>query len=487
MQRHTPPGPLGGPSNPTPHAPSSSPDWQTDNPVLATVGPGSTPPGVSRWDEDMSLDADALAELFLGDPDLAPAPASPPAATIAAAAHVPAAPRPRAGATPAQAAPAESSTARAQATPAAPPPRLEALILGHLPILGTAWIAGYAQLLAARLGTPVALAKLRGGYLTIDAFGLDTRAGEPKPSLQSELPDAIRLLRDRSARWLLCTDATDEPLLVTHARPDGVTMLTSADDAAVVGSYQAIKGLLDAPPGQPTWPDTADLTIALAGSAPERARISGDKLRSAVRTFLGRTVHVEVCPQRIGPTPCEPLFSGAWQGTPVQLAALLRTPAPAPAPVAPSTTEPDEPVAIRPQAPGRGSHIPAPPAAPSPDRPKAAGRASMSAYIDGLSGIHISCPYAPSIELAMDHAGLLHLVSDVQGLSSLHRVAAWAKAHDQLIRAAIPSLATSDPVCHVVSEDAASLRPLIESDLRVHLVIRGRAGSETFAVARALN
>lgn len=390
-------------------------------------------------------------------------------------------------------------------------------MLGHLPILASAWTASYAQLLAEHAPPPgsgsaptIGLAKLRGGYLSIEVFGPAARPSAP----EAELTQVIAGLNRQAMRWLICTDATDEPALVYGCRPDGVTMLTAADDAAIVGSYRAIKGLIE---GEPTranghhWPEEAGLTIALAGATPERARAAGDKLRSAVRTFLARQVDIEVCSQRIGPSPSECAFRGTWDRPIDELVDLLRAPAlarqsttatpatnPTPAAAAVTNSAPARmPAAVR-SAPVAATPTPTPTPTPTLTPTSTAAKAaarltSHAALIPGLTPIAITCPYAPGVELALCMGGQLHLLAAAEGLPALTTAAAWADAHASLLLGSIPALACDVKTgklairCHILSEEPAQVRRLLESDLRVHLVVRTEVGGRSFAVTRALN
>lgn len=488
MQPTRPPGPhAGSTNNPNSYSPTShisggsTPveriDWLENDPVLGAIGPAnssmaSSSTGAPRWDEDAGIDADVLADLFLGAPApsaaTATATSAPPRPSIPRSAHAP-----------------SPATSNGPAT--APPstlPHLEALILGHLPILGSAWLGGYAGLLAARHGGPIGIARLRGGHLTISAIGV---AAPPAPST---LAQVLADLNAAGVRWLISADATDEPSLVRDAGPDGVTMLTSADDAAVVGAYQAIKGLLEPTQGVSPWQETTELTFALAGSTPERARASGEKLRSAVRTYLGRGARVEICPQKITPSGAQTIYSGAWDLPIKDLTSLLRSSLPASRTAkptsdagplharridnAPSTTPPQRTIDER--------RVPLSSSAP------ASPASALTSAIDGLTSLTFTCPYAPHIELALDRDGLLHLVAGAASTRDLPRVSAWARAHEGMFKSLVQGFgASASPVCHVVSEEPADLRPLIESDIRVHILVRGNANGMPFAVGRALN
>jgi hypothetical protein len=86
---------------------------------------------------------DALQELFLGDGSGA-----------------------RRGAMAASGAPAQARAVR-----------IEGLILGHLPVLASAWATQYARHLAATMNVPVALLRLRAGEGALDVFGPSATEG----------------------------------------------------------------------------------------------------------------------------------------------------------------------------------------------------------------------------------------------------------------------------------------------------------------------
>src|SRR5262245_60178627 len=82
---------------------------------------------------------DALTDLFLGEaPAARPAPAPHPATSLAEP---------------------------------APAVCVEALVLGHLPVLASAWATQYARQRSVGLGGPVVLLKIRAGEATLDLVG----------------------------------------------------------------------------------------------------------------------------------------------------------------------------------------------------------------------------------------------------------------------------------------------------------------------------
>ncbi|GMV27735.1 MAG: hypothetical protein AMXMBFR58_37660 [Phycisphaerae bacterium] len=522
------------------HHPANTPrhadhdlDPQWSDPVLATVGPGTAARTAFSWDDDFTPDAEAITDLFLGSPAVNDAPQE------------------------AAGAPIGDFDTPTAASPE--PPRIDALIVGHLPVLGVAWTSGFAGFHAAQSRTPIALIKHRAGHVSIDLFGASPRQ---HPSTASHsLENAIAEARRANARWLICSDAAGEADLITACSPTGITVLTAADDPAVLSAYQAIKGFLEARAVSHA-DDQIELTIAFAASPPEKSKAAGEKIRSAVRSFLGHEINIEVCPQRIEPPRSTNLYSGICDLSPGHLATFIRSPDLADS--APGSTGPSRPdrshvrAAIRdilsesrrssrpaqrdpkpdqvheprpalepspatgdqaahaapvetvaPEARAETTAVPAAPhmrpdaharpiadpipaaSAPSPAHISAAfpgTRQFLSLFIEGLRPLDLACPYAPGIELALGPAGDLHLVATTAALPGLTRAAAWARAHAALLRAAVPTAVSAlPPTCHVIDEDATALRPLIESDIRVHLLVRGHTGGAPFAVARPLN
>src|SRR5262249_33903539 len=148
-------------------------------------------------------DYDALADLFLGENGAA----RPAASSGASEASSPARPAPAAG------------------------PLVEGLILGHLPVLASAWVQQYARQLAMDHNGPVAPLRLRAGEASLEVIGSRLKEDcHQKPGLELALAEAAA----HAVAWLLRVDETTEPRLPELPGFSAITLLTGADEAAVV-------------------------------------------------------------------------------------------------------------------------------------------------------------------------------------------------------------------------------------------------------------
>jgi hypothetical protein len=387
---------------------------------------------------------DALADLFLGEPG---GPAIPPRRVRHEPIAAPA-PQPAAG------------------------PRIEGLILGHLPVMASAWVQQYARQLATDHGGPVALLRLRVGEATVEMIG--SRLGEDTPACPS-LDAAVAEAGRHAVVWLVRVDETAEPRLA-ELPVSGITLLTGANEAALVSSYRTLKNLVrpaDDPDGQ-------DLRIVIMGATPDQAAEASVKLDRAAATFLGRPLKTSTCVARIGGKLSALLYRGACQASLDDIVSRLRslgTPAPLPTP-SPQASAPfakPEPVVSR----LGHARAPASPMA-SPPAPEASTTrdGALARHLAGLRPLEVTCPYAPGVELALDDKGILHLLAPMQtGTAPLLAAAAWARLHHGLLRMALtgtpPGLSPdAQPVLHLFTDDAPGARALADADVRLHLLAR---------------
>lgn len=485
-----------------------------------------------------SLPTDALAELFLGDGPLAPARASEsqndqPRARDLNAARAPSMLDITPDAPPSPMASEIRSIApdpHAQAT-ALPETRIEALILGHLPVLASAWVGQFTKLSVENAGGSVALLRVRAGTTSVDLFDADA---EVPPC--STIEDAIRAANAYARRWLIQVDETDEPTLASLPSIGSLTLLCGSDDAAVVACYRTLKSL-----GSRGETSEKNVRLAIMGAACDKAKAASDKLAAASRTFLGREIELVPGATRVSAWNSRTLFRGA-ASTPVEsLVSLLECHgAPKPAEAAPTPPEtpiiapdrsrdvtrtdafraalrdvmkpgsesgslesreprrPLEPVLSIPNATASMS-APAPSgsgpecsAALTPLRAThgantwvqnpipayanvpAAAPSSFVALIEGLSPISVACPVAPGVALARDAAGSLHLVARSESASDVGRAwceldaaLGWATLNAPLLAAAT-SVRIASPTRHLLAREPREARRLLDSGVRVY-------------------
>ncbi|MCC5821941.1 MAG: hypothetical protein LAT64_01485 [Phycisphaerales bacterium] len=488
MDRNDPPGPA-DPRN-------------TDNPTRPSI----------RLTGTEQSEHDALAELFLGD-----APFAPPPMKTGESRERPAEP-------PAARGRYEGSAVRAER--AAPldemgsdeRPVTELVILGHLPVRASLWVRHYACLSARKRSETVSLVRAAGGSVSIDVItGHEPAEIEPVESIQ----DGVTIARSASTRVILRVDETVEPELLEREGVDEVTILTGADEAAVVASYRLIKTLV-AGLDDRLDPEAAPLVrVAVMGNPGPEIAAACAKIERACLAFLDRPVEVLDASGRIDATGTVTVCrTDAPHATDEVLDALLDRPTLAGAPAASLRLADDDhrddadavampEVVVMPGV-GRVARpaseaIEAPAEEPPPveDRiiePKFRLGEPLACLIEGLDPIEARCPGAPGVELARDHEGRLHAVAtDDRGagdaVASLLAACAWARANlSLLIRAeagiTIPAAdryEDSDAVLHLLARRPSAARAVLDTQVRVYALASVILDGEEIMVATPLN
>jgi hypothetical protein len=459
--------------------------------TLGTIGGGPTgkaPPEAPAAPEELDAVYDTLTDLFLGEGCLAPAQIAVP---------VPSEP------------PAHEPKAR-------PGPALEALVLGHLPVLASAWVGQYAKHVAQTSGQPVALLRVRAGSVALDLIGGTSGSASAREPLAT-LDEALREGAAHTDRWVLSVEATSEPRLAAMlgaAGIDTLTLLTGADEAAVVACYRTIKSLLGKRRTGDDPDDTgaASIQLGVMGASPERAEEAGQKLSHATETFLGQRPKIVACVSKIGGSVSRPLYRGTDERAVEELVGVIRglswvkrakppfisgepqvvhrmpSPGPVPPPprvasVAPQTTPTMGRIGIpMPESPGAGT----------------SETGVLAAHVPGLAPIAFRCPYVGRVELAMSADGRMHLLARAEhgyGLGSaaahLAGAAAWAKAHSDLLTAACPGLSlnagAASPISHLFTDHAPEARSVLDSEIRVHLLAEARVSGNGAHICVDLN
>ena len=108
--------------------------------------------------------------------------------------------------------------------------------------------------------------------------------------------------------------------------------------------------------------------------------------------------------------------------------------------------------------------------------------------IAGLTDIGLDCPGAPSVGLAVDPEGGLHLASvdldDSRAVTELMQAQAWARSHAVILQRAEPKLNLPiEPVAHLITRNTDQVRALIETTIRVHVMAPASSAVQGWVVS----
>jgi len=463
-----------------------------DGEMVPDAGPLAGP---DAWrgslDEPSRAESDALADLFLGP--LSPADSAESAGSNTSTLH-----RLRL-----QGEGPSADASRGAFEPGArSEPVVEGLLLGHLPVLASAWVRQYAAHRSEQTGGTISLVRLHTGSMSIELIGPDA---EPRLHGAPSAEAALRTAASVASGWMIRVDETSEPSLPEVSAIDEVTLLSGVDDAALVASYRAIKSL--SVRGALDEQDGPTVRVVWMGCDTERARAADAKLERACEAFMERSlVHGGAVP-RIESVPGVVLYRGQTVLDEQDLIDLIRlviddpSPESLPLTAARAGEHTDSPPrradAPRARTPDRSHETatadPAPNVAPARD--PVSGIGNNAALLGGLVGVAIQIPCADRVELATDDAGGVHLLArtdrrcETPGrlMEQLASASAWAVRNAALVKMAVPAIRElSDehpPTLHLLSDSPRDCRGLLDTSVRIHAVVTVRhEGGELTAV-----
>jgi hypothetical protein len=381
-------------------------------------------------------------------------------------------------------------------------PCIEAVLLGHLPVRASLWVRQYACSTARRKDEVVALIRAAAGSTSVDLI-----AGSQQIESRecASLHDALAVVDSIADRVILRVDETTEPELLDRDEIDEITILTGADETAIVASYRLIKTLTS------VWDaneaiGTPHLRLAVMGATGQQVADASAKLTRAVDAFLDRPIEIIDAAGRIDATGTSNIYRDTVAhavtsildelieigcGVPALDFIESQTASESQLEITPETAQALDqlPAEIRPTA----QQMTEPPVTIETAKPNN----NLVSLIEGLELIETRCPFALDVELCVDEQGKLHLVADDDHrapMGRLETVRAWVRAHLPLILRAEPKLAMpkssdreSDIQLHLISDDPHTLRGLIDSPINLYALAHARVGRETIRVATRIN
>lgn len=438
----------------------------------------------SAWESpEAAGDYDALADLFLASANGAGAAPFGADANGSAESRVAPVPR-RNGAADGPHTLAITPSAPARATPRADDIAtekriVEALVLGHLPAMTGAWVTQHARASAESDGRPVALVRITAGLASVELVGAGAGAeAEPSPTIEAAIGHAAAW----AGRFLVRVEATEEPGLCAAPGIDAITLLTGADEPAVVAAYGALKSI-----ARPSNADAADpakraaprVRVVFMGAAEAEAHAAGLKIAGAAEAFLGAPVDCVQGVERIEPSSSRSLYRGrANAPTRAIVAAVVAAAAAVQAPATPAPpAEPADPAPAQPPSVVTAAR----PAEPRlrPAEVASTDRPTLTRFVTGLTATPISLPDAEGVEIALDADGRAHLLCEA-GPGAVERLLcarAWTTRHAGVLSLALRGAgrAGHDPTeparMHLLCRDPAAWGALRHTEVRVRATI----------------
>ncbi len=411
----------------------------------------------------------------------------------------------------------------------APAPALtaERVIVGHLPGMANLWLHQYAQTAGEQAGVPIAVWRIESQAVELDILNAGDNGHSIPPLHGATLDEVIALLAARGTRSLVVT--LEPPPAALSAAIDGLgcwTLLSGADEAALVAGYRSIKQQLDARLAADTPPPA--VRVMFLGVRDELAQRAGAQLQRTAERFVDLPITVLGARQKMGPVRRVHVgrfvFDDAALATLTELLGNCLPAHEAPPPEASASENQPEPTAesgeptlhlTRPvdetgplddeeraaleepfsdldDADDRDESAPAADQAePSRQATVAAatGPGPLSQYVADLRPLQARWPRDGSIELGIDGRGRLHLLlhhtGDAGPDAAVRRLAEarqWAIEHLPLLRLTCPRRALADepPRAHLFTAHPKPCLSLAAAGLvQLHLLRPMTPGHQT--------
>jgi hypothetical protein len=366
---------------------------------------------------------------------------------------------------------------------------IELLLPAHLPVQGGLWLVPYAGREAA--DGVVVLIRMHEETVDVAVLG----KGDVTLDGCTSMEEALERITIPNVHWIVQPPTDADPASLLHCDADRVTLLSGADQAAVVGAYRLLKGLISTSGGTSELPN---IQLVIVGAEERAATDAASRIIQTAHHQLD--VHIEVgpaLPAMNSSTKVVSQVSFPRSSNVVDLLSRIRagevaqeemptTPrfveqeAATLEPVPKTPTVQEEPMDFE-QEKTQVTGTPSSNREPS---------VSYASYVDGLLAITPRCPEHDHIELALDTDGCLHVLADAGDLRDASIVCAWAVRHRDLLAMACGGLEinkSSSPVSHLFANDAVSVADLHGTGVRLHLLTSVEVGGKVGLYCTPLN
>ncbi len=363
---------------------------------------------------------------------------------------------------------------------------VELLIPAHLPVQGGLWLVPYAGRAADEGNTML----VRMHDETIDFASI----GNMRVELEScrSIETILSNIDSPVSHWIFQPPSDGDAVSLLHGDPDIITLLSGADQAAVVSAYRLLKSFVTASKDQDSLPP---IRIVIVGAEERAANDASSRIVQTAKHQLGITVEVgHPLPAMGSQSKVQSQCSIPRSSNLIDLLSRLR------ASVAPEdsleTTE-----RVLPEFPVEEVEDKTTPLIMEESEQDVlieeaavkeviACESKLSSYVDGLLSIKPRCPEHMDIELALDGEGNIHVLAHAESFRETTIVAAWASKHRELIRMACGGIelnATGDVIQHFFTDDPVSVAELHGTGVKLHLLTEVQTGGTCVPFSTQLN
>jgi hypothetical protein len=361
---------------------------------------------------------------------------------------------------------------------------IELLLPAHLPVQGGLWLVPYAGRAA---GQGISML-VRMHEETIDVAAIGT--GSVDFTGCTSIEEIISRMHDPISNWIVQPPSDADPTSLLHCDADCVTLLSGADQAAVVGAYRLLKGLITATgESQPLPP----IRLVIVGTEERASSDAASRIIQTAHHQLG--VHIEVgqpLPAMGSTSNVISQVSFARSSNVVDFMSRLRVKAEE------ALAEDEMPISHRFELPQETVEKPQVEPTqdietPSIEEPVIVNentQQSFTSYVDGLLAITPRCPEHEHVELAVDSNGCLHVLANAEDFRDAAIVSGWTVRHREIISLACGGLQIDQitlPVQHLFTSEAVSVADLHGSGVRLHLLTEIEVEGNTGMFSTALN
>ncbi|MBG82997.1 MAG: hypothetical protein CMJ40_00455 [Phycisphaerae bacterium] len=390
-------------------------------------------------------------------------------------------------------------------------PEIMVLIMGHLPVRAGLWRLPTACFLLPECQS-IIVARQENDDLFLEWTGSSVvDLDESGLSMLEHLPS--------HSKFVVVPDSNIDAEVLADMAPDRVALVTGGDQAAIVGAYSQLKNLkIDS---------EVAIELVIVGSEPDKVGETATRLIDAASRHLdceirfagaierieantGLVASCEVADQdggllelvrrvRRGPAPSrnqsadsanQRVVSTGMSGDMSTTGSFARNMVHPEYEVDDSSASeiesdckrllPMQPVVMKHAQeaaevvvpPLESPELDAQTRTPSVDAPV---EASLASHLENLRALPVNAPVCPSIELAVDDSGQLHLLARDVDVSGIPVVQNWIREHQDLLTMALPDVRFHHPESiriHVLGQDVKVLCGLRGTGWHPHLLVR---------------